>query len=216
MAEPLVEQIEQLGLVPVVVMEDPERAVPLAEALIQGGLPCAEITFRTAAAARVLERLSRDVPQLLLGAGTVLSPAQVQEAQKAGARFVVSPGFDPEVVEFCGKKKIPIFPGVCTPTEVQAALRQGLSVLKFFPAEALGGVAFLRALAAPFRQVRFIPTGGIDSQNLGAYLGVPAVLACGGSWMVTSRLIEQGNFQEIRRRVAEAVALVQEIRRTPG
>src|SRR5690606_27864299 len=163
---------------------DAEAAVPLARALVDGGLPCAEITFRTAAAAEAIRRITVDVPDMLVGAGTVLSPEQARTAAAAGATFIVSPRFNPRVVDHCNDAGIPIFPGVCTPTEVESALDRGLRTVKFFPAEAMGGIGYLKAIAAPYDDVEFIPTGGIGLEQLPAYLSFRRVAAVGGSWMV--------------------------------
>jgi 2-dehydro-3-deoxyphosphogluconate aldolase/(4S)-4-hydroxy-2-oxoglutarate aldolase len=193
-------------LVPVVVLDDPAAAGPLADGLVAGGLRCAEVTFRTPAARDVLAALAGD-PRLLVGAGTVVRPEQVDQAVAAGARFVVSPGFSAAVVRRCQQAGVAVIPGVATATDLQAAGEAGLSVLKFFPAEPLGGLAMLSALAAPFPEVRFVPTGGIGAAQLPAYLAHPRVLAVGGSWMVAPGLIAAGAWDEITRLTAEAVEL---------
>jgi 2-dehydro-3-deoxyphosphogluconate aldolase/(4S)-4-hydroxy-2-oxoglutarate aldolase len=193
-------------LVPVIVLEDPGAAAPLAEALVAGGLGCAEVTFRTAAAARALRVMAAD-PRLVVGAGTVVTPDQVDAAVAAGARFVVSPGFNAEVVARCAGAGVPVFPGVATASDIMAALAAGLSTLKFFPAEPLGGLPMLSALAAPFPSVRFIPTGGITAATLPDYLAHPAVAAVGGSWMVAPKLIAAGDWARITRLTAEAVSV---------
>ncbi len=204
----IVERARKLGIIPVVALPKLEHALPLAESLLAGGLPCAEITFRTAAAAEAIEQISKRFPDLLLGAGTVLTTEQAQRAMDAGAQFIVSPGTNPTTVEFCLAKGVTIFPGVCTPSEVELNLSKGVDVLKFFPAEPAGGVNFLKAICAPYRQVRFIPTGGIDAKNIGQYLALPQVVACGGSWMVKPELFEAGDFAEVKRLATEAVAMV--------
>ncbi|MEH1098924.1 bifunctional 4-hydroxy-2-oxoglutarate aldolase/2-dehydro-3-deoxy-phosphogluconate aldolase [Micromonospora sp. CPCC 205561] len=191
-------------ILPVVVLDDARDAAPLAEALARGGLGCAEVTFRTDAAADAI-RVMAERPDLLVGAGTVLTPAQVDRAVEAGARFVVTPGFSPAVVRRCQELGLPVFPGVATGTEIQMALDAGLDTVKFFPAEQLGGVPMIKALAAPFRSVRFIPTGGVNTGNLGDYLAVPAVLAVGGTWMVAPDLIAAGRWDEVAARTAAAV-----------
>jgi len=170
------ERLGELALVPVVKIEHAEHAVQLGEALLAGGLPCAEITFRTKAAEEAIRRITSAFPEIVTGAGTVLSVDQAQRAVLAGAQFVVSPGFNPKVVDWCLEREIPVTPGVATPTEIDMALDKGLNILKFFPAEALGGVAMLKAIAAPYGGVRFIPTGGINSRNLAEYLKLPMVL----------------------------------------
>jgi len=207
-----VERVWEVGIVPVVSLPKLEHAAPLAEALLEGGLPCAEITFRTAAAAEAIAQISAKFPELFLGAGTVLTTEQATDAINAGARFIVSPGANPMVVDYCLSKGVTIFPGVCTPTEIEMALSKGVDVLKFFPAEPMGGVKFLQAICAPYRNVRFIPTGGIDAKNIGQYLALPQVVACGGSWMVKPELFEAGDFAKVKQLAGEAVALVRELR----
>jgi 2-dehydro-3-deoxyphosphogluconate aldolase/(4S)-4-hydroxy-2-oxoglutarate aldolase len=196
--------LARLLVVPVVEIARVQDAVPLARALLEGGLPCAEITFRTASAAQAIEAIATSVPEIRVGAGTVLDPSQAQAALAAGASFLVAPGFDPAVVEFALAHGVPIVPGVCTPTEVGMALARGLSLLKLFPAEAAGGVGYLKALAAPYGDVRFVPTGGIGPDNLAAYLAIGQVIACGGSWMVKKDLIAAGAFDTIRELAAQA------------
>lgn len=208
----IVDRVQALGIVPVVSLPKLEHALPLAENLLAGGLPCAEITFRTAAAAAAMEQISQRFPEMLLGAGTVLTVAQAQTALDAGAQFIVSPGTNPTTVDYCLSKGATIFPGVCTPTEIELALAQGVAVLKFFPAEPMGGAKLLQALCAPYGQVRFIPTGGIDAKNIGQYLALPQVVACGGSWMVKPQLFEAGDWAQVRRLAGEAVVLVNELR----
>lgn len=203
--------LARVGVVPVVVIEDAEQAAPLGEALAAGGLPVAEVTFRTAAAEQALKRLAAQ-PGLLVGAGTVITVAQVDRAVDAGARFVVSPGFGPAVVRRCAERGIPVFPGVATATEVQQALDAGLRTVKFFPAEPLGGLGMIKALAAPFRGVRFIPTGGISAAQLGGYLAHPSVLAVGGSWMAAAGLVAARNWAEVTRLSAQAAAVVAQVR----
>ena len=204
----IIERIKQIGIIPVVSLPGLEHALPLAEALLAGGLPCAEITFRTAAAAAAITQIKQRFPEILLGAGTVLSTAQAQIALDAGAEFLVSPGTNPAVVDFCIANSMTIFPGVCTPTEIEMNLAKGRSVMKFFPAEPAGGIKFLKAICAPYKGVRFIPTGGIDTKNIGDYLALPQVVACGGSWMVKPELMKDNNFAEIKRLSAEAVKLI--------
>lgn len=208
----ILDRIGGIGIVPVVSIPESRLAQPLAESLISGGLPCAEITFRTAAAAESLALIARACPELVLGAGTVLTTEQVDRAIDAGAKYIVSPGTNPRVVEHTLRRGVPIFPGVCTPTEIEAALALGVEVLKFFPAEPMGGVGYLKAVCAPYRQVRFIPTGGIETKNLASYLALPAVVACGGSWMVRPELMMAGEWATIQSLASEAVSLVQQIR----
>ena len=199
-------QIEALKIVPVVKLDTAEDAAPLAEALIDGGLPIAEITFRTAAAEESIRAVSVAFPQMLVGAGTVVNVEQAERAVKAGAKFIVSPGFSPAVTKFAVEKGIPIFPGVCTPTEIMAALEFGLKVVKFFPAKQYGGLATIKALAAPFPGIRFMPTG-VSAENLLEYLSSDKVIACGGSWMGKESLIGARSFGEVARLTREAVAL---------
>jgi 2-dehydro-3-deoxyphosphogluconate aldolase/(4S)-4-hydroxy-2-oxoglutarate aldolase len=203
---PVVARIAQLRLVPVVVIERAEDAWPLAQALKAGGLPCAEVTFRTAAAEAAIREIARD-GDVLLGAGTVLKPDQVDRALEAGATYIVTPGFDPKVVKRCQERSVPVFPGVATATEISMALDAGIEVVKFFPAEALGGLPTLKALSAPFSMVRFIPTGGIGPDKLADYLAFKPVLAVGGSWMVAAKLLEAGNLAEVTRLAAQATSV---------
>ena len=205
-------KLQALGVVPVVVLEDAEDAVPLAEALCTGGLPCAEVTFRTEAAEESIRRMAQAYPEMLVGAGTVLTTEQVDRAVAAGAKFIVSPGFDPEVVDYCLEKNIPVFPGCVTPSEIAQAVKRGLRVVKFFPAEQFGGASTIKALAAPYAGIKFMPTGGINAGNLENYLNHKAIIACGGSWMVKGDLVKDGKYDEIRRLTREAVSLVKKIR----
>ena len=204
--------IAQYGVVPVAVLEDEKDALPLAEALVKGGLPVAEVTFRTAAAEGSIKAMCEAYPEMLVGAGTVLSVEQVDRALKAGARFIVTPGFDEEVVDYCIANNIPVYPGTVTPSEVTKAVKRGLNICKFFPAEQYGGVSTIKALSAPFTTVKFMPTGGVSAKNLKDYLSCGKIVACGGSWMVKGDLIKAHEFDKIRELTAEAVALVKEIR----
>ena len=206
------EQLQGFGVVPVVVLNEAEDALPLAKALTDGGLPCAEVTFRTEAAEESIRRMSGAYPDMLVGAGTVLTTEQADRAVSAGAKFIVSPGFDPEVVDHCLEKKIPVFPGCVTPSEIAQAVKRGLKVIKFFPAEPFGGVGTIKSLAAPYPMVKFMPTGGVSAKNLEGYLGCDKILACGGSWMGKGDLIKGGKFDEIRELTREAVALVKAVR----
>ncbi len=207
------ETIQKLGIIPVVVVQDAKDAVPLAKALCEGGLPCAEVTFRTEAAPEAIRQMTAAFPDMFVGAGTVLTTAQVDQAVEAGARFIVSPGFDAEIVEYCIRKQIPVFPGVITPSEVAQAVKHQLKIVKFFPAGQFGGVDAIKALAAPYPQLRFMPTGGINAGNLSTYLSCDKVVACGGSWMVKGDLVKAGKYEEITRLAKEAVNLVAEIRK---
>ena len=208
----IAEKFQKLGVVPVVVLEDTKDAVPLAKALVEGGLPCAEVTFRTEAAEESIKVMAEAYPDMVVGAGTVLTIEQVDAAVKAGAKFIVSPGFDPEIVDYCLEKEIPIFPGCVTPSEVAQAVKRGLKVVKFFPAEPAGGVAMIKAMAAPYNQLRFMPTGGIGTQNLKDYLEFDKIICCGGSWMVKADLIKNGEFEKICKLTKEAKELAKSIR----
>ena len=206
------EKLSAFGVVPVVVIDDAKDALPLAEALRAGGLLCAEVTFRTDAAEESIRRISEAYPDMLCGAGTVLTMEQLDRAIGAGARFIVSPGFDPEIVDACIARNIPVYPGCMTPSEVIQGVRRGLKVLKFFPAGEAGGPAMIKALSGPFPGIRFMPTGGVNAGNLKEYLSMKAVAACGGSWMVKKDLIREGSFDRIEAMVREAGELVKELR----
>lgn len=186
-------------------LENEKDAVPLAKALCEGGLPCAEVTFRTEAAEASIRAISKAFPDMLVGAGTVLTVEQVQKAVDAGARFIVSPGLNPEVVKYCVDRQIPVTPGTCNPSDIEAAIDLGLDVVKFFPAEAAGGLAMIKAVAAPYTKMKFMPTGGINAGNLNQYLAFSKILACGGSWMVSKDLVKAGAFDKIRDLTREAV-----------
>ena len=201
----VLEQIQKIGIVPVVVLKDAKDALPLAKALCEGGLPCAEVTFRTDAAEESIRIMSKAFPDMLIGAGTVLTAEQVDRAVAAGARFIVSPGLNPDIVRHCKEKGVPITPGTSSPSDVEQAPSLGLDVVKFFPAEACGGLSMIKAMAAPYTNMMFMPTGGISAQNLNSYLAFPKILACGGSWMVKGDLIDAGDFDAIRRLTREAV-----------
>lgn len=211
--ENLIKEISAAGVVPVVKLDNAASAVKLAKALRKGGLNCAEITFRTDAAEETIKQIAEKYPDMLIAAGTVLTAKQADKAMAAGAKFIVSPGLNPDVVRHCKNKGYPIIPGVCTPGEVEKALSLGLKYLKFFPAEAAGGVKMIKAMAAPYTMVSFMPTGGINTANLADYLSCKAVFACGGSWMVPSDKINSGNFAEIEKMTADAVTLLKEIRK---
>lgn len=209
----MLEQIQTHIIVPVVVLEDTKDAAPLAKALVEGGLPCAEVTFRTEAAEESIRIMASEYPEMLVGAGTVLTTEQVDRAVAAGAKFIVSPGFDPEIVDYCIEKEIPIFPGCVSPSEVAQAAKRGLKVVKFFPAEQFGGVSTIKALAAPYTTMKFMPTGGINANNLESYLSCNKIVACGGSWMVKGDLIKAGEFDKIKDLTQEAVALAKSLRK---
>ena len=205
-------EFRKIGIVPVVVLDDAKDAAPLAKALTEGGLPCAEVTFRTAAAADVIKIMTEEYPDMLVGAGTVLTTEQVDRAIACGAKFIVSPGLNPEVVKYCLDKGIPVTPGTQTPSEMEQALSLGLDFVKFFPAEPAGGLKMIKAVAAPYVNLSFMPTGGINANNVRDYLAYDRIVACGGSWMVPKKLVNEGKFDEIKALVAEAAAIVKEIR----
>ena len=205
-------KLHELGIVPVVVIDDAKDAVPLAKALIEGGLPCAEVTFRTAAAADAIKAIADNFPDMLVGAGTVLTTEQGDKAVAAGAKFIVSPGTNPKVVKYCVEKNIPITPGTCNPSDVEQALECGVNIVKFFPAEPAGGLKYIKAIAAPYVDVKFMPTGGINATNVRDYLAYNKIWACGGSWMVKGDLIKAGDFEKIKELTAEAVQIVKEVR----
>jgi 2-dehydro-3-deoxyphosphogluconate aldolase/(4S)-4-hydroxy-2-oxoglutarate aldolase len=200
--------IGEIGIVPVVKIEDAGAALSLGRALVAGDLPIAEVTFRTEFAEEAIRILSREIPEMLVGAGTVLTEEQAARAVKAGARFVVSPGFNPRVVDFCLGRGVPVFPGINSPAGIEMALERGLEIVKFFPAEASGGLALLKAMSGPYGAIRFIPTGGVNAANLMSYLSNDRVYACGGSWMVRADLIAAGKFEEITRLAKEATEIV--------
>jgi len=201
----VIEKIAEVRVMPVVAIDDASDAVPLGEALFAGKLPVIEITFRTDAAEDAIRNLNQSSLEILIGAGTVVNCEQAQRAVEAGAKFIVSPGFSKDVVEWCLDNNIAVFPGVATPTEVMLALDYGLDVVKFFPCEASGGLTTLKALSAPFTGMKFIPTGGITVENLMEYLNFPAVLACGGSWLASRKLINQGDFTSIAKLASQAI-----------
>jgi 2-dehydro-3-deoxyphosphogluconate aldolase/(4S)-4-hydroxy-2-oxoglutarate aldolase len=212
----VLEQLGQIGIIPVVKIEQARQGPSLAQALLKGNLPCAEITFRTEAAEEAIRLISETQQEVIVGAGTVLSITQAQKAVHAGARFIVSPGFDPKVVDWCVEQDVTVVPGVATSTEVLMALDKGLHILKFFPSESLGGIPLLEAIAAPFAGVKFIPTGGITAKNMASYLKLPMVFAVAGSWLVTSKLISSEAFGEITSLASQAVAIVRRERKNGG
>lgn len=205
-------KIQEIGIVPVVVLNDAKDAAPLAKALCDGGLPCAEVTFRTDAAEESIRIMTEQFPEMLVGAGTVLTTDQVDRAAAAGARFMVSPGLNPKVVRHCVDRNILITPGCANPSDIEQALEYGLDVVKFFPAEPSGGLKMIKAMAAPYVGVKFMPTGGINQTNVKDYLAYDRILACGGSWMVKESLIHEGRFDEVKRLAEEAVKIVKESR----
>lgn len=206
--EKIIEKVYALGVIPVIKIDNADDAVPLADALCRGGLPAAEVTFRTAAAGEAIRRMHAAFPDMLICAGTVLTPEQADEAVASGASFVVSPGLNPDVVRHCVEKGIPIIPGCATPSDMERALSFGLSVVKFFPAEAAGGLAAIKAMSAPYTQLRFMPTGGINPENLPSYLAFDRILCCGGSFMVPGGLMKTGDFDGIASLTREAVRAV--------
>ncbi len=204
----MLSKIQKMGIVPVIKLDDAKDAVPLAKALVEGGLPCAEVTFRTAAAEESIRLMRQAYPEMLIGAGTVLTIEQVDKAIAAGATFIVSPGLNPKVVRYCVEKNIPVTPGCSTPSDIEAAIELGLDVVKFFPAEAAGGLAMIKAMAAPYVNIKFMPTGGINEKNLTNYLDFPKIIACGGSWMVSDDLVKAGDFDKITALTKQAVSVM--------
>ena len=205
-------QIGKIGIVPVVVLNKVSDAEPLAQSLVNGGLPCAEVTFRTDAAEESIRAIAKKFPDMLVGAGTVLTIEQVDRAIGAGAKFIVSPGLNPKVVEYCIKNNYSVCPGIMTPTELEVALGFGLDVVKFFPAENAGGLKMIKAMSAPYTMMKFMPTGGINATNVREYLACDKILACGGSWMVKGDLVAAGDFAQIEKLTREAADIVKEIR----
>ena len=205
-------KIQEIGIIPVVVLDRVEDALPLGKALIEGGLPCAEVTFRTAAAEESIRVMSENFPELLVGAGTVQPTEQVDRAVAAGAKFVVSPGLNPRIVKYCVEKGVIIVPGCANPSDIEQALENGLEVVKFFPAELLGGLKMIKALSGPYGNVKFMATGGISASNVREYLACDHIAACGGSWMVNGKLVKEGKFDEITALVKECADIVKEYR----
>jgi len=203
----IVRVMNRVRVHPVIIMDDLSHAVPVAQALSEGGVPVAEITMRTPCAADAIRAIATECPDVLVGAGTVLTPAQAAEARAAGARFFVTPGFSPAVVDYCLEYAIPIFPGICTPTELEAALYKGLHVVKFFPAEPLGGAEFLKVMASPYSGVSFLPSGGITIESLPAYLALDFVVSCGCNWLAPRDAIRAGDFRGITRNAAHTIAM---------
>ncbi len=208
----VLKQMSDFGIIPVVVLNDTKDAEPLGKALVDGGIPCAEVTFRTEAAEESIRIMAEKFPEMLVGAGTILTTEQVDRAVAAGAKFIVSPGLNPKVVQYCIDKNIPVTPGIITPGEMEQAIELGLEVVKFFPAESFGGLKTIKSMAAPYNKMKFMPTGGINPENVKEYLKFDKIIACGGSWMVAGNLIKEGKFDEITKLVAEAAEIVKEIR----
>ncbi len=207
-----IEQVAACGVVPVVVLDDAEQAVPTAKALLAGGINAMEITFRTSAAKASIAKVAAEVPEMIVGAGTVINVEQLHDALDAGAKFIVSPGTSEEVIAEAVKLNVPVAPGVVTPSEIMIGLKYGLKVFKFFPAESYGGLKTIKALCGPFPQIRFIPTGGINQNNAQAYFENPKILAVGGSWMVTKDMVVSGDFAGITEKSAAATALFRQVR----
>lgn len=202
----VLEKLSAIGIVPVIKIDDVEKAVPLAKALVAGGIPCAEVTFRTEEAEEAIKRMAAEVPEMLVGAGTILTPEQADRAIAAGSKFLVSPGLNPKVVKHCIDKGYLITPGTSNPSDVEVAIELGLDVVKFFPAEAAGGINMIKSMAAPYTKMKFMPTGGINAGNLNNYLSFNKIICCGGSWMVKDDLIKNGEFDKITELCKEAVA----------
>ena len=207
-----VEQVAACGVVPVVVLDDAEQAVPTAKALLAGGINAMEITFRTAAAKASIAKVAKEVPEMIVGAGTVVSLEQLHDAVEAGAKFIVSPGTDPEVIAEANKLGVAMTPGVVTPSEILMGLKLGVKVFKFFPAETYGGLKTIKALCGPFPQIKFLPTGGINQNNAAEYYKNPKIVAVGGSWMVTKDMVNAGDFEGITAKSKAATDLFKEIR----
>lgn len=207
--EEIVKRIEALGVVPVIAINDAEKAVPLAKALCKGGLPAAEITFRTDCAAQAIKKIRSEVPEMLVGAGTVLTKDQVDGALEAGSQFIVTPGFNPEIVRYALSVGAIIMPGTATPGEMEQAMSMGLDIVKFFPAEQNGGVAKLKAVSAPYSKLRFMPTGGVNEKNISSYLSFDKIIACGGTWMVKKDMIDAGDWEGIEKLTRQAVMAAQ-------
>ena len=208
----VLEEFSKIGIIPVIALDNVEDAAPLAKALCDGGLPCAEVTFRTAAAEESIRIMSEQFPEMLVGAGTVLTTEQVDRAVAAGAKFIVSPGLNPRIVKYCVEKGIVITPGCANASDMEQALENGLEVVKFFPAEPAGGLNMIKALAAPYVGLKFMPTGGISPKNVRDYLAYNRIIACGGSWMVKGDLVKAGDFAKIVELTKEAVEIVKESR----
>lgn len=208
----LIEQLRNIAIVPVIEIEDPAKAVSLAKALIEGGINCAEVTFRTAGAAEAIKNMVEAYPDMLVGAGTVLRREQVDKAIEAGAKFIVSPGLNPDTVNYCIEKNIPVVPGVVTPSEIELALSLGLTFVKFFPAEAAGGLKMIKAVAVPYKEVSFMPTGGVNIGNINDYLAFDRIVACGGTWIVPKSALKEDNYEEITRLCLEAKDHIKEVR----
>ena len=206
------EQFAKIGIIPVVVLDDAKDAAPLAKVLCENGLPCAEVTFRTAAAEEAIKTMAREFPDMLVGAGTVLTLDQADRAINAGAKFIVSPGLNPKIVQHCLDESIPVTPGTQTPSEMEKALELGLKVVKFFPAEPAGGLNMIKAVAAAYVDLKFMPTGGINAKNVKDYLAYNRIIACGGSWMVKKDLVAAGEWEKIGVLVKEAADIVKEMR----
>lgn len=208
----VIERLGSFGIVPVVTADDEKKAQKLGQALCGGGLACAEITLRCDGALDVIREMGRTCPDMLVGAGTVLSIAQADAAVEAGAKFIVSPGLNPKVVKYCTENHIPVIPGTATPSEMELAMELGLDVVKFFPAQPMGGLAFIKAVAAPYTNLKFMPTGGLNPENVADYLKYDRILACGGSWIAPKKLIDADDFEQIRILAEEACRMVHSIR----
>lgn len=210
--EAILDKVGKFGVIPVIVLDSEKQAIPLAKALIAGGLPAAEVTFRTKAGEGAIKLIAKECPEVLVGAGTVLNEEQCDRAIAAGAKFIVSPGYSESLVAHCQKRRIAVLPGTSNASELMKAYNAGLTAVKFFPAEQSGGIAFLKAVSSVFPTLRFMPTGGINTKNLKDYLTLPGVFACGGTWMVKKSMIDAGQFDKITALVKDAVSLIKEIR----
>lgn len=209
----IMRKIEQVGIVPVVKLNDVNKAFPLAKALLEGGISVAEVTFRTDCAGEVIKTISENCPEMLVGAGTIINVDQAKKAIECGAKFIVSPGFSKDIVLYCKEQNVPVIPGCVTPSEIMAALECGIDIIKFFPAKEYGGLNTMKSLSGPFAQVRFMPTGGISLENLKEYISAKFIVACGGTYMVKDNLIDQENYAEITRLSKLSTDIVKEERR---
>ena len=209
----ILEQIAQTGIVPVVKLNDPQKAIPLCNALLAGGINVAEVTFRTSCAAQVIKTISSTLPEMIVGAGTIINVEQAKTAIECGAKFIVSPGFSKDIVTYCQSQNVPVIPGCITPTEIMQAIECGLEVVKFFPAKEFGGLSTMKSLSAPFGQIKFMPTGGVSLDNLKDFISAKFIVACGGTYMVKEDLINSENYEEITKLSKQSTDIIKEVRK---
>ena len=209
----IMSQIEEIGIVPVVKLNDVNKALPLCKALLAGGIKVAEVTFRTECASEVIKIIAKNCPEMIVGAGTIINKTQAELAINCGAKFIVSPGFSKDVVEYCQNRNIPVIPGCITPSEIMAAIDCGLKIVKFFPAKEFGGLSTMKALSAPFNQIKFMPTGGVNLDNLKDFISAKFIVACGGTYMVKDELINNDNYDEITRLSQQSIDIIKEVRK---